>query len=131
MKRYSAKKIVTKIDNLKSEASSSINKKLSPINSNNSLSSSNQTSDNTNKWPLLKSPDLHSHASHFTKHLSSTTLEGNTLLQLQNVWNAICYAFCKVLPTKEIWPPCKKLKAENYNIIKFILQPDTCSKYIT
>ena len=61
-------KIETKIDDLKSEVSISINQTFSPLNSHYSPYYFNQTSVHINQWPLLKSPDFHSHASHFTKH---------------------------------------------------------------
>ena len=56
-------KIDTNIDDLKAEASSSINKILSPFNSNNYPHYYNQPSADINKLPLLKSPYFHSHAS--------------------------------------------------------------------
>ena len=123
--------IDTKIDDLKGEASSSINKKLSPLNLNNPPSSYNQPSANTNKWPLIKSQNFHSHASQLTKHISHMTLEGDTLLQLQKWWDTICSTFCQSLSTNKSLPPYKKIKAENYDITKFILLPDTHSKYVT
>ena len=67
-------KINTKIDYLKAEASISINYTLYTPNSKNSHSSYNQPSADITQEPLLKSPDLHSHASQFTKHLLPTTL---------------------------------------------------------
>ena len=86
-------KIDTKIYDLKYEASSSINKKLSPLNSNNPPSSYKKPSSDINKLPLLKSPDFHSHPSQFTKHISPMTLEGDTLLKLKKWWYAIHSAF--------------------------------------
>ena len=59
------------------------------------------------------------------------TLEGHNFLQLKKWWDAICYAFFQYLSTNNIWTPYKKLKAEKYNITKFLLQPDTHSKYFT
>ena len=123
--------IETKIDDLKTEASSSINLTLSLLNSHNSHSSSNQPSADINKFPLLKSPYYRSHASKFTKHLSPMNLEGNTLIQLQKWWDEICSTFCQYMSTKNRWPPYKKLKAENCDITKFLLPSDTHSKYIT
>ena len=73
----------TMIVNLKSEASSSINKTFSPLNSKNPLSYYNQPSDDIIKWPLPKSPYFNSHASQFTKHLPPMNLESDTLIQLQ------------------------------------------------
>ena len=67
-------KIDKYIDDLKAEAYSSINKTLSPLNSNNYPSSYNKPSDDINKWPLIKSPYFHSRDSQFTKHLSPMTL---------------------------------------------------------
>ena len=72
-------KIDTKIDDLKYEASRSINHTFYPLNSHNSHSSSNQPSADINKLPLLKSQYFHSHASQFTKHLSPITLQLYTL----------------------------------------------------
>ena len=66
--------IDTNIDEFKAESSSSINKKLSPLNSNKYTSYYNQPSADINKWPLLKSPYFHSRDSQFTKHLSPMTL---------------------------------------------------------
>ena len=85
--------IDTKIDEFKDEASISINKTLYPLNPINSTSSYNQPSADINKLPLLKSPDYHSHASQLTKHISPVTLEGDTLIQLQKWWEAICSDF--------------------------------------
>ena len=75
--------IDTKIYEFKYEASISINRTFSPLNSKNFPSYYNQPSDYINKLPLLKSPDSHSSASQFTKHLSPMNLEGDTLIQLQ------------------------------------------------
>ena len=58
-------------------------------------------------------------------------LEGDTLIQIQECLDSICSAFCQSLSTKKSWPPYKKLKAENYNIAKLLLSPDTNSKYVT
>ena len=76
-------KIDTNIVDLKAEASSSINQTLYPLNLHNFHSSSKKSSDDITQWPLLKSPDFHSRASQFTKHLSPITLQVNTLFQLQ------------------------------------------------
>ena len=86
-------KIDTKIDELKAEASSSINKKFYPMNSKKHPSSFNQPSYDTNKWLLLKSSYYHSYALQFTKRISPITLEGDTLLQLQKWWDDIQSAF--------------------------------------
>ena len=59
------------------------------------------------------------------------TLEGNTLLQIQKGWGAISYTFFQSLPKQNSWAPYKKLKAENYDITKFLLPPETYSKYVT
>ena len=80
------------IDDLKAVAYSSINQKFSPPDSHNSRSYYNQTSDGITKSPLLKSPYFHSHDLQFTKHLSPMTLEGETLLQNQKLWDSIRYA---------------------------------------
>ena len=63
--------------------------KASSIKPNKYPSSYKQPSAGLIKSPLLKSPELHSHASQLTKNLSSMTLEGNTLLQLQKSLDAI------------------------------------------
>ena len=62
-------KIDTHIDEFKAEASIPINKTVSPLNSNNSYSSYNQTPADIMKLPLLKSPYFNSHGSQFTKHI--------------------------------------------------------------
>ena len=59
------------------------------------------------------------------------TLEADTLLQLQKWWDTICYAFYQSMSKNKSWPQYNKLKAKNYDITKFILSPDTYSKYIT
>ena len=59
------------------------------------------------------------------------TLEGDTLLQLQKWWDAICYALYQSLSSNKIFTPHKKFNAENYDITKFFLPPYTHSKYIT
>ena len=58
-------------------------------------------------------------------------LEGNTLIQIQKCCDNILSAFFQSLPTNKIWSPYKKLKSEHPNISKFILPPDTYSKYST
>ena len=35
------------------------------------------------------------------------------------------------MSTNKSWTPYKKLKAENYDITKFLFPPDTHSKYVT
>ena len=86
-------KIDKKVRELNSEASSSINKTFSPLNSNNSPSSYKQPSAVIIKWPILKSPDFHSHAPQFGKHLLTMTLEGDTLFQIQKWWDVVRSAF--------------------------------------
>ena len=71
----------------------SLDMNLSAITSNKPSPSSGQPSAGLIKWPLLKSLEKYSHASQFTKHLSSMNLEGDTLLQLQKLWDAIRSAF--------------------------------------
>ena len=124
-------KIYTKIDYLKAEASRSINQTLSPINSHNYHYSSNPPSSDITQWPLLKSLDFHSHASQFTKHLSPTTLKGNTLLQLQKIWDSIFSAFCQSPSTNKIWASYNKIKVEHYDITNFPIPLDNHYKYIT
>ena len=67
----------------RSKVSSSIEMKLLTLNSNKYPSSYGQPSADIIKWPLLKSPEKHSHASQFTKHILSMTLEGNTPIQIK------------------------------------------------
>ena len=55
-----------KIEKFKSEVSNSINNTFSTLNSNNSPSFYNQSSDDIIKWTLLKSPCFHSHVSQLT-----------------------------------------------------------------
>ena len=98
-------KIDTNIGDLKAAASSSINQTFSTLNSHNYHSSSKQPSSDINKWPLLKSPDFHSHASQFTKHLPPMNLEDGTLLQLKKWWDTIRSAFWKSLSTNKSWLP--------------------------
>ena len=77
------------IDDIKDATYRSTNNTLHHPNSHNSRYSSNQTSADITKCPLLKSPDFHSHASKFIKHLSHMTLDSNTIIQLQKRWDAI------------------------------------------
>ena len=94
-------KMDTKIDDLKAEASSSINQTFYTLNSHESNYYYNQPSDDINKCPFLKSPDFHSHASQFTKHLSPMTLECDTPIQLKKNLDAVCYALCQSLSTNK------------------------------
>ena len=59
------------------------------------------------------------------------TIEGDTLLQLQQLWDAIFSSFYQYLSTKKSWPSCKNLNSDHYDITKFPLQSDNHSKYIT
>ena len=59
------------------------------------------------------------------------TLEGDTLLQLQKLWDAIISALYQPLSTNKCWTSYKRLKAEQHDITKFLLQQDNNSKYIT
>ena len=93
----------TRIDELKSESVSSLGMKISTLNSNKPYSSYDQPSVDLIKWPLLKSLEKSSHASQFTKHISSMTLEGDTLLQIQKWWYAIPSSFCQYLSTNKRW----------------------------
>ena len=68
-------KIDKNIDDIKAEPYRSIIQTFYPLNPHNSHSSTNQPSADINKWPLLKSPDFHSHASHFTKNLLPMNLK--------------------------------------------------------
>ena len=67
----------------KYEKSISNDMKLLTFNSNKYTSYYDQPSADIIKWIPLKSPEKHSHASQFTKHLSFMTLKGDTLLQIQ------------------------------------------------
>ena len=81
------------------------------------------------KWPLLKSPEKYSHASQFTKYVSFITLKGDTLLQIQKLWNVILSVFFQYLSTNKNCPAYKYLKAENRNMSSFLLPPDTYPKF--
>ena len=59
------------------------------------------------------------------------TVNGNTLLQLQNGGMPLVLTSANIYYQKNSWPPYKKLKAKNYNITTFILPSDTHSKYVT
>ena len=83
------------------------------------------------KWPILKSPYFHSHASQFTKHLSFVTIEGDTHIQLQNGGMPFISSLCQYPSTYNIWPPYNRFKAEHHNISKFLLPPYTHPKYAT
>ena len=120
-----------KIDEFKAEASSSTNKTVSPLSSNNYNYSYNEPSVDIIKWPLLKSPNFHSHASQFTKHISAMTLERDTVLKIQKWLGSIRFALFQSLSINKSCPIYKKIKVENYDINKFLLLPDTHSKYAT
>ena len=115
----------------KSKISSSIGMEISTLNSNKSTSSYDQNSADLIRWPLLEKPYFHSHESQFTKHLSFMNLEGDTLFQIQKWWDAIFSNFCQYLSTHKSWPAYKSLRAEHHNIYKFLLPPDTHTKYPT
>ena len=124
-------KIDKNIDDLKAFAYSSINLTFFPQSSHNSSSLSNQTSADITKWPLLKSPDFHSHVYQFTKHISPMNLDGNTLLQLKKWRDAIFSDFQKFLSTNNIWLSYKNLDSEHYDITKIFLPPENHSEYFT
>ena len=93
-----------KLDELKYDHSKTINyldTKLLDITSNQPFSFDKQTYADIIKRPLLKSRDKYSHASQFTKHLSSLKLEGNTLLQIQKCWYAIVSNLYNSLSTEQ------------------------------
>ena len=73
----------------KCETFSSIEMKLSTLNSNKSPSFYDQPSADIIKGPLLESPEKYFYISELTKHLSSKNLLGNTLLQIQKWWNVV------------------------------------------
>ena len=82
-----------------------------------------------------RSSDLHvvivqlRHASQFTKLLSSLTLEGSTLLQIQKIWDAILSVFWQSLSTNNIWPAYKYLKADHHELYSIIIPLDTHTKF--
>ena len=88
----------------KSETSSYIDMKLLTLNSNKYPSYYDQPSSNIIKLSLLKSPEKYSHASQFTKHLLFMILEGDTLPQIQKLWDAIISGFCQSLSINKSWP---------------------------
>ena len=112
------------IDDLKSVAYISINTTFFPPKSHNYHSSSHQPSDDITKWPLLKSPDFHSQASQFTKHLSQMTLEGYNLLHIQKWRGATRSDLFQYLSTNRIWPTYKNVVSEHFDINQFLLPPD-------
>ena len=59
------------------------------------------------------------------------SLEDTIIILIQKLWDNIIYAFCQSLSKNKSWPPYKKLKVEHHNISKFLLPPDTHSKYAT
>ena len=83
-----------RLDELKSEIFSSIDMKLSTINSNKA---------DIIKWQPLKSPEKYYHASQFTKNPSFVSLEGGTLLQIQKWLDAILSGFCQYLSSNKSW----------------------------
>ena len=120
-----------KFDEYKAEISSYIYMKLLTLNSNNCPSCYDQPSAGIIKWTLINSPETYSHASKFTKRISFMTLEGDTLLQIQKLWDSIFSSFFQSLSKKYIWPPYKSLRVEHHRISKFILPPDTYPKFYT
>ena len=95
----------------KYETSISNDMKLLTFNSNKYTSYYDQPSADIIKWIPLKSPEKHSHASQFTKHLSFMTLEGSSLLQIQRWWDASLFAFREYLSTYKIYPAYKYIKS--------------------
>ena len=67
--------------------------KLSDITPNKLSSTYEQPSADIIKWLIIKPAKKNTHASHFTKNISSINLEGDILLQIQKVWDAISYNF--------------------------------------
>ena len=63
-----------------------------------------QPSNDIVKCSLLKSPEKSSHASQFTKNLSSVTLKDNTIIHIQTWWDEILSDFCQYLSTNKICP---------------------------
>ena len=59
------------------------------------------------------------------------TLEGDTLIQIQKLWDTILAAFFQYLSTNKICTEEKKIKEEHHNISSFLLPPDTHVKLDT
>ena len=72
-----------RLNEFKNETVISIDMKLSTLNSNKLAYSYDQPSADLIKWTLLKSPGKYYHSSQFTKHISSITLEDDTLIHLE------------------------------------------------
>ena len=106
---------------LKCDTVISLDMKLSSLTSNKPSCSYDQPSSDLIKWSLPKSPGKHSHASQSTKHISSMTLEVDTLLQIKKWWDAVLSTLCKNLSTNNICPAYTYIKAENQNISSFLL----------
>ena len=97
-------KMNTKLDELKIEIKADNTTKFDPLNMKLSYFaldkpyySCDQPYYDLIQWPLLYSPEKSSYASKFTKHLSSITLEGDTLIQIQKSWDAIFSDFFQSL----------------------------------
>ena len=67
-----------------------------------------------------KIPWKSSHASQFTKHLSYTTLEEDTILQIQKWWYAIHPNSHQYISTNNICPAYKSLSENHYELSSFL-----------
>ena len=76
-----------RLDGFKYETVRSFDIKLPAITLNKLSSYYDQPSCDLIKWSLLKSPEKSLHASQFIKHISSSTLEDNTILHIQKWWD--------------------------------------------
>ena len=93
-----------RLNEFKFETVISIDMKLSSLSSNKPSSYYDQHSADIIKFPILKSAETYSHASQFTKHLSSVTLEGYTLLKIKKWWDTIISDFFLYLSINKICP---------------------------
>ena len=69
--------------------------------------SSYQTHTDILKYTLRKAPEDSTHSSNLTKNLTTLTLEGNTILQLHKLRDAIRCAYFQPLSTNNFWPTYK------------------------
>ena len=119
------------LDEFKYETVSSLEIKLSSINSNKPSSYYEQPSADIIKLLLINEPEKYSHASQFTKNIFSMNLEGDNILQIKKLWDAILYDFCKYVSTNKSCTVYKYLKAEHQNTSYFLLPPETHNKLTT
>ena len=103
--------------------------KLSYLTSNKPCYSYNKLSSDLIQSPLLKSPEKYSHASQYTKHLSSINLEGDTLIQIQKWWDSILSSFCQSLSTNNSVRSYEYITEDHHELSYFIIPPDTHTKF--